>query len=336
MAERCVEVTVRLAGTLVQVLHLPRGARCVIGPTRDADVALAVRPHVFVEATAHGFVVADAPLGDTPIVHTFGAVTVTASLVEAPRIALARPRLDRRPFGFGAVSTAAHALVLAFALGAAAPSVDTLPLPPPPASDPSRGRPARIARFAVAAQTVERAPKPPPETMPITTDDTPSPTPDPPPRSAALPAPPADGRGPRAVGPDSSPVAFDPSSSPAFDSVKVGDYSTLSTGRAAGADYELAGANGNRKPILILSCDAATCLVLGGGADNDHVRRALEARLSDITACYTAHAATAGKKVELDFGIDDAGKVAAVNVGGVGDYDACVANIIKTLALAPE
>lgn len=329
MTERCVEVTVSFGSTLVHVALVRRGERCIVGRTRDADIALDVAPWTFVDSTPHGFVADGAPLDTAPVVRAFGAVTLTAVLVERPRASLPRRRIEGRPFAYGALSVAVHAVVLAGALGSLASTVERAP-----ASDASRGRPVKLARFAVAAQTVRRAPVPPPETTPVTTDDTPSAMPEP--SAPVVPADgvPATGLGERAPAIGAEPTHFDPSTSPAFDTVKVGDYATLSTGRAAGDDYELAGANGNRKPILIISCDAATCLVLGGGSENDHVRRALESRLPEITACYAAHAATAGKKVELDFGIDDAGKVAAVNVGGVGDYDSCVAGIIQGLDLA--
>ena len=345
--DRCVEVVVRFAGTLVQVVHVAPGAECRVGPSRDAAIALDVPAFTLVRSTPSGFILhhdgVDISLEpDVPITRAFGEhVTLTIALVPASRIPLPRRRIERRPFAFGAASIAAHACVLLGALWLASPREEVVP-----ANETTKRRPARVARFAVAAQTVKRENAPPPLTTPITTDTTPSPAPtldDP--SSAAIrslgsEAPP-DGRGPVEVSPApestevldeslSNPRRFDPSTSPAFDTIKVGNYTTVSTGRAGGERYELAGANGQRKPLIVVSCDAASCLVIGGDAANS-VRRALESRLSDIVKCYEDHAATAGKKVEVDFGIDESGKVAAVNVGGVGDYDSCVAEIVRSI-----
>jgi hypothetical protein len=128
------------------------------------------------------------------------------------------------------------------------------------------------------------------------------------------------------------PRSFDPDANPMFDSVKVGNYATVATGTAAGAQFKLAGENGQRRPVIVVSCDAASCLILGGDA-NSGVREALEAKLDQITGCYARYEQTAGKKVELDFGIDGTGRIDAVHVGGVGDYDSCVANVITSIEL---
>ena len=359
--DRCVEVVVRFAGTIVQIVRIAPGAECRVGRDRGADIALEVPAFTLVSSTERGFVMHDSRIGldkdaprdiatiplepDVPLTRAVGDhVTLTITLVTTSRIPVPRRRIERRPFWFGAASIAAHVGLLLAALWAASPEDDTVP-----ANETTKRRPAKIARFAVAAQTIKREKAPPPLATPITTDTTPSPSPalDEPSgaaiRSLGSESPP-NGRGPIKVAPapDSTeildetlanPRQFDPSTSPAFDTVKVGNYTTVSTGRAGGERYELAGANGNRKPLIVVSCDAASCLVIGGDAANG-VRRALEGRLPDIVKCYADHAATAGKKVEVDFGIDESGKVEAVNVGGVGDYDSCVAEIVRSIQFA--
>lgn len=344
------EVVVRFAGTTVALAHVLPGGRFVVGRSRETDCALDLPPFALVESTPHGFVVrprADADAGylDAPIEIAFGRVTVAISLTTLDRAPLPRREIERRPFGFGAGSLAVHATLLLVATWLGVPDETTVP-----AFASAKGRPTRIARFAVAAQTVERDVKPPPTATPITADDTPSPNPaieEPADASvdAAASTPTPSGRGderaPATAGSQES-IAdgaterrFDPDANPAFDTVKVGPFTTVATGAAAGAAYQLAGENGQRKPLIVISCDASSCLILGGDPKSG-VREALEARLGDIVGCYEQHAAAAGKKVELDFGIDERGKVDTVNVGGVGDYDACVATIINSLELAPR
>ena len=351
MACAAAEVVVRFAETTVTTAYVSPGDSFVLGRTRDVDVAIDVATFTLLESTPCGFVVRVArdaqpvALGDAPVELAFGLVTIRVSLVARERTRLARRRVERRPFAYGGSSLAIHAALLLGATWLADPDETSTSIP---ALETSKRRPARIARFAVGAQTVKREPKPEPTVTPITTDDTPSTTPatDEPTAAgvgsiASMQRP--NGRGDEKV--ERTPEAhesvantdterrFDPDANPAFDTVKVGNYTTVATGNAAGASFKLAGENGQRKPVIVVSCDSSSCVIVGGDPASG-VREALEARLDDIVACYEQHAQTAGKKVELDFGIDERGQVDAVNVGGVGDYDSCVAEIIKNLEVA--
>jgi hypothetical protein len=342
--DRCVaEVVLRFTETTVTVAHIAAGGRIRAG--RDAEVAVDVTPFTLVDSTQHGFVMRRGPDAEPealvdPVTLQFGDVTIAIALVPFPRVPLARKKVEQVPLVFGAGSLAAHVgvILLAFALVGSKGDSSV------PGMDTSRGRPARIARFAVEAQTVKREDKPAPTEAPITVDETPSERP-----LTDKPAPAAaqsidsvqspNGKGKELVpstpeshasdGETGSERRFDPDANANFNTVKVGNYSTVATGQAAGAEYQLAGENGRRKPLIVVSCDSSTCLILGGDPKSG-VREQLEQRLPEIVACYEQHADTAGKKLELDFGITD-GKVDKVDVGGVGDYDSCVANIINSL-----
>ena len=343
--DRCAaEVVVRFAGTTVTVAHVLPGRTLRAG--RDSEIALDVAPFDLLSTTSHGFAIrrdADAPaepLGE-PISLSFGNVTLDLAVVSFERTPLAIRDIERRPFAYGAgvLTAVAALLLLSFELGD--PDADLTV----PGMDTSRGRPTRIARFAVAAQTTKKEDKPPPTEAPITVDDTPSEHPLTDLAQAATAASLASQQSPNGHGPETVPATiesapsegdrrqerrFDPDANPDFDTKKVGNYTTVSTGQAAGAKYELDGENGRRKPLIVVSCDSSSCVIIGGDPASN-VRVELERKLPEIVACYEKYSDTAGKKVELDFGIGEAGKADRVNVGGVGDYDSCVANIINNL-----
>lgn len=340
------EVVVRFAETTVALAHVAPGETFVVGRATRAHLPIDVPVFTLVASTAHGFVIcAEAgaqPVAlEEPVELAFGHVRVRVSLVTLSHTAVPRKQMERRPFAFGLGSLFVHAAVLLIATWLATPDDETVP-----ANETKKRRPARIARFAVAEQTVKREPKPAPVEPPITADETPSPNPSTDDAAAAAAAAIAStqmphGRGEKVPSTVESQPAdgetqegrrFDPDANAAFDTVKVGKYTTVSTGSSAGANFRLAGENGQRKPLIVVSCDSSSCVIIGGDPATG-IREALEAKLDDIVACYEKHASTAGKKVELDFGIDESGKVDAVNVGGVGDYDSCVADIITNLAL---
>ena len=340
------EVVVRMAETIVTVAHISPGETFVVGRAARAHLALDVPAFTLVTSTAHGFEVCVAPgvppiALDDAVAVTFGHVSISVALVTGEPTRVPRRTVERRPLAFGAGSLFVHAAILLLATWLATPDDATVP-----ANETRKRRPARIARFAVAAQTVKREPKAPPADTPITADETPSPAPVTDDAAAAAAAAIASTQTPNGHGVkvpatvESAPSdeetqpgrSFDPDANPAFDTAKVGKYTTVSTGTSAGAEFRLAGENGQRKPLIVVSCDSSSCVIIGGDPASG-IREALEAKLDDIVACYEQHASTAGKKVELDFGIDEAGKVDAVNVGGVGDYDSCVADIIRNLAL---
>jgi hypothetical protein len=341
------EVVVRFAETTVTLAHVAPRETFVVGRHARAQLPFDVPAFTLVASTEHGFVVcAEAgaqPIAlDHPVELSFGQhVTIRVSLVTHEHAPVPRTQIERRPFTFGLGSLLVHVALLLVATWLATPDEETVP-----ANETMKRRPARIARFAVAAQTVKREPKPAPDETPITADETPSPNPATDDAAAAAAAAVASTQMPNGHGEkvpstvESAPSddetqegrRFDPDANAAFDTVKVGKYTTVSTGSSAGASFRLAGENGQRKPLVIVSCDSSSCVVIGGDPESG-IREALEAKLDEIVACYEKHASTAGKKVELDFGIDESGKVDAVNVGGVGDYDSCVADIIKNLTV---
>ena len=339
-----VEVVVRLGETTVALAHVRPGGRFDVG----RDVAIDVAPFTLVESAAHGFVVRAAPdapatpLAD-PIELAFGLVTIRVTATTLVPTRVARRAIDQRPLAYGSGSLAVHIGLLALATWLATPDEDSVP-----GAEDRKRRPTRIARFAVAEQTVKRVDKPPPLETPVTVDDSPAekPTTDDDANasiasteSVATP----NGHGEKVPATAESAASdgtgdgqrFDPDANPNFDTVKLGKYTTVSTGSSAGAEFRLAGENGQRKPLIVVSCDSSSCVIIGGDPASG-IREALEAKLEDIVGCYEKHASTAGKKVELDFGINATGKVDQVAVGGVGDYDSCVATIINNLDFTPK
>ena len=254
-----------------------------------------------------------------PVELAFGPMTVTITLVD-PAPALPRPPVEVRPYVYGAAALAVHLGVwLAAMLWPGAPP-EPVALPGLAAAD--TGEAAHIGRYAMAAQTVRRAPAPPPETVPITTDTSPTAHPA---ITAAQPGTPQPGRGrdkPQKPAPRSEPARFDPTTRPDFDIVETGPYTTLATGRAAGENYGLAA---RKSRMVVVSCDARTCVVVGG-EDAGPIRKAIEARLADIAACYED-----ATKVELDFGLADDGKALGLTDGSGGAADGCVARIIHSI-----
>lgn len=267
-----------------------------------------------------------------------GRITLRVCRVTIPA-GLPRPALEKRPYLFGAVSLAVQLAIVVVAMWQhAAP----LPTPITQPGDERAGQPLRRARIALPGQTVRRAPVPEPAATPI---EEPTPTP-----SAASPAAVSAGSRPAPSAPagggadssrsrDGSEVArevyadgrFDPTRDAAFDSVRSGSYSTVATGRAAGDDHQLP-ERGERSRLVVVRCDAATCVVVGGEAATE-IRQKLQQRLSEIVACYRDRAPGTGREVELDFEVDG-GKVQAVEVGGIGDVDSCVARIVRSIQFA--
>jgi hypothetical protein len=241
-----------------------------------------------------------------------------------------KQRVEVRPFFYGTASLALHLGVLVAALWFGSEMLT------PSVAGEGKTRRARISsRFAAPAQTTKRAPKPEPLEAPITTDTTPAPVP-----SAAkeedggaeqqtfVPEPVEPG-GDLVIDPPDTKAGrerrFDPDANAEFDTVKVGAYSTVSTGKLSGDHY---GAEAKRTGLIVVSCDATSCLVLGGD-EAVPIRKAVEQHLAEITACYANQSGTGGRKIEIDVGLDTAGKVDNLQVGGVGDVGDCVANIIK-------
>ena len=309
-----VQVVVRFAGDLHDVAYLRDGRYRTFG----CDISIADVRH---------------QLQDGELVVARDLVTITFALVDAPRDTPPRKRMERRPLVYGAVSLALH-----LGIWFAAMRDDTEPLPS--VTTESQGRRARISSsFASSAHTVKWSTKPEPREARITTDVTPAPVPatdteenggqehiDPPPsdRGSIIVDRPAAEHGRMRK--------FDPDASPDFDTIKTGTFSTVSTGRMSGTQYGVAA---RRTNLVVVSCDSSSCLVLGG-ENAAPIRKAVEEHLTEITACYENEARAAGKKVEIDLGIDATGKVDGLQVGGIGDVGNCVAAILNRTSFAEQ
>lgn len=299
-----VEVVVRFAGDLVDVVELPAGATLFVGTT-------AVRCAAGTEATV-------------------GHVTVTVAAANKQDV-LPRPPIERRPYIYGAASLIAQlaTVVIAFWTATSEPmSVPTFE----PTSGTQPGA-VRIKRFATPSQTIDRTPDPAPSETPVTADQTPEQaaerdTPAPEQVQEFVPSE-MTGGGLTVEGPNDSDGTsnFDPAANPAFDTVKVGDYSTVSTGRTAGDGYEPEARNSN---LVVITCDRASCLVLGG-EKAVRVRNAVNERLAEITDCYKRAAENGGGTVEIDFQVDAAGEVGDLAIEEADPAGSCVARILRSL-----
>jgi hypothetical protein len=334
------EIVVRFGNDVIAVTHVPAGGSFRVGSAPDADLVLATDPFALVASTREGFVVrafAAAPPArltrETRIEIAIDRVGFAIALVERPA-RVARARIELRPIVFAAASLATHLALWSLAM--------LEPEPPAiPAVEAAVGDGAmRLARYAAPAQTVHRARLPPPEQVPITTAVTaaPNPTIEPPEKpstpSQDVPGLATPGRGAKqevasADRDDRGTHHFDPAANPDLDTIKSGAYSTIATGRAAGEHY---GADARRRRLIVVSCDEASCLVIGGDSAAP-IRRAVERRLSEITACYRG---STGGKLELDFGLTSGGTVDDLAVGGIGDAGSCVAKIFQNLKIEPE
>jgi hypothetical protein len=329
------EIAARFGDDVIAVAHVPAAGSYRVGASPDADFVLAVESFALVAPTRAGFIVrasAGAPAAqltrDTRIEIGVERVTFAIELVARPG-PVARARVELRPIVFAAASLAAHLSLWSLAMLEPEPAAV-------PAIEAAIGNCAtRVARYAAPSQTVRRVAHRPPDEVPITTalTDAQKVSVEPPAKPQVVSVTPPGlaiaGRGPRLeradLG-DRDSRHFDPAANPELDSIKSGRYSTVATGRAAGDHY---GADARRRRLVVVSCDEASCLVIGGDSAAP-IRRAVEHRLSEITACYRG---THGGKLELDFGLTAAGSVDDLAVGGIGDVDSCVAKIFRSLQI---
>ncbi|HUS32432.1 MAG TPA: hypothetical protein VMZ53_28220 [Kofleriaceae bacterium] len=302
-----VEVVVRFAGDLLDVIQLPAGETCFVGTT-------AVRAVAGTELT-------------------IGLVTVSVTRALADQERLRRPRIEVRPFIYGAVSLVAQVALLVVAFWTASPEPTTAPAVE--ADSGKKPGAVRIKRFATPSQTIERTPDPAPSETPVTADETPEQiverdTPAPQEVQEFVPSE-MTGGGLATTGPSDGDGTskFDPAANPAFDSIKVGNYSTLSSGRAAGDGY---GPEARNSSLVVITCDRASCLVLGG-EKAARVRKAVNERIADITDCYKRAAANGGGSVEIDFQVDAAGDVGDLEIGEADPAGSCVAKILRSLQI---
>lgn len=292
-----VEVVVRFAGDLHEVARVSAGSTYRLGTE-----TLVVK-------------------AGTELTRGLATVTMTAA-GSTRRLPYRIP--DVRPYAYAGVSLLAHLAVVIAAL-------QSVPTPLPivePTTQPRGG--VRIKRFAADAQTVTPVEQPAAAVSPT------SETPEPVERDTPAPAevrefaPSEITGGGLTEGPtdgDGTSERFDPSQDAAFDTIKVGDYSTVSTGEGAGEHY---GPQQRHSNLVVITCDRITCLVVGG-QKAVRIRRAVEERMSELTDCYKDAAESGGGSVEIDFGVDASGAIKDLAVGDADSASRCVATILRTL-----
>jgi len=352
-----IEVTVRFAGTLLEVVVVGPGRSFRLGTAPGVDIAVTgLISFPLVDSTGliripagltarrqDGVGLADiAPLaltGTTRIRLAIGAIEIDLA-VAAPVAPLARLPIDRRPLPYLALALVAHLAVWTAAMSRVeAPPTPRLvharlakrpppPLPPrPTAGAPmiQEGRMGAKDGGRAAGQYVMRGGGP----------DGPRGT-----RQAfeisgaelraligtvdlgkAL----AETDGPIVREEDGNArgfggsARFDPSRRPGFESVKTGRYATVSRGRGAGDDYHLSG----ETQIAVELCATAAC-VASGAIDRASVHSWIAPHAEDFRACYdgTPH-------VVVDFTIADGVVHGAHGRGATGT---CAAAIVSGIA----
>ncbi len=297
-----VEVVVTFVGDLHEVVRVPAGSTYTVG-----SMSVVARP--------------GAEASD-------GLVTV-AVREAAPAKPVPRRRADARPYIYGSLSLVAHvALVIVATLPES--TLPTVVFEPKPTE--LRGA-VRIKRFVDDAKSAQQAPEattiPTPPTQETPEPDTIRDTPAPEVVTEFTPSE-ITGGGLAHDGPkdsDGTSERFDPSSDPSYDTIKSGDYGTVSTGDSAGDSYAPKARNSN---LVVITCDRITCLVVGGEKAT-RIRRAVEERMTELTGCYKAAAESGGGSVEIDFGVDAKGGIKDLEVGQVDSAGLCVAKILRTL-----
>lgn len=351
-----VEVTVRFAGTLLEVVVVGPGRSFRLGTAPGVDVAVTgllsfplvdtsghVRIPAGLTAFRHdGTALADiAPLpltGDTRIRLVIGAIELDLA-VARPVAPLARLPVDRRPLPYLALALIAHLAVWTVAMRRGEPPpaprlvharLAKRPPPPPPPRE-TTGTPMRreagVLPHGGRAEGHYR--------MERGIDDGPSGT-----RQGfaitgaelralmgtvdlgkAL----AETDGPIVREEDGDATGFggaarfDPATRPGFDSVKTGRYATVSRGRGAGDAYHLAG----ETQIAVELCATSAC-VASGAIDRASVHSWIAPHAEDFRACYDGTA-----DVVVDFTIAD-GVVRGAH--GRGATGRCAAAIVSGIA----
>lgn len=298
---------------------------------------------------------------------TIGLVSIRISRVELPADSLPRPPLDRRTPGYVAGSLALHMLLWGLAITFA-------PLDEPlerMVAEPAIH--ARIARFDAPPQ-----PPPLPSPIPAPTVATTDVVTAPPPADTA-PSVPTSRRGraiarAREAGflgadglSDLSALVVDGDLDQAFEGVgpayreedvtskgfggggggprfnpgtiATGAYETVSEGRAAGEDYDLAGAvpDQRHRPVVEM-CTGRPCAT-EGPLSVATVRRMIAVASPILVRCYKHHAEERSRgTVTLDFEIDRNGEVLRASSRGFGDVAACVQAVVEKIdfPIAPD
>ncbi len=130
---------------------------------------------------------------------------------------------------------------------------------------------------------------------------------------------------------------FDPMKSCTKDcgTIAVGKYATVSTGRGAGADYDLPGAARHAQPE-IAGCEPKDCTI-AGGTSREVVRHNVELRMGAFGYCYQRFARKQLRgTMTLSFTIGPEGAVHDAKArGGLDEYDDCVVEVLKVIPFEP-
>ena len=358
MAADAIELVVHFAGTLVEVRRIERHQRYLIGTAKTVDLPLATGTTFPLVDTG---LVVRIPAGIEPVhdgprtTLAFGLVTITLTRVTVAPAYVPRPRVSLRIVPFALVALVLHVGVVAAAMTTADMDPITIPVvraePPrrvPPKTLPApRPKPKPSARGKQQAPAEAAAAPAPPATAGEA-------------RQAA--------RGAGVLGSaslddlsaiagtkdlakelsDVGPVydeaaayakmfgggggAFNPQDDPKFDSVKVGPYATISSGRGAGEGYRLP-AHGKfrevqRPPIMGLTCDDGQCQTIGT-LDRNTVRDYVEKRYVDMVKCYERHAKNLPRvELTLHFEISSDGSPNEVYADG-GAFGSCLVRLVE-------
>jgi hypothetical protein len=352
------QITARFGDSLVETVEIDRDGSYRIGTAPDVDLAVAqIGSFPIVTGDATGFIVRT-PVGmgdaidvrlvaDQPVTLRFGMIAITVELVA--RVApLPVKKVDRRPYAFIVGSLIVHLLVWGAAVVFAHPPIANRPRPrtvehpllvkllpmmpprvaphapataspshPPPASGGStRGKRSELDELAAAAASTpgdangfSAAYRKYLEADNQHMKDM------------------LDASGPLYVEDDAEGFgkhggAFDPTHRAGWGTIATGRYKTVSSGRAVGDDYHLAGES---YPELAL-CESPHCEI-AGSLDKDAVQHVIAPQVAALANCVGQDSLT------LALEIAPSGHVKKVH--GHGKIGRCAANVIGQLAF-PE
>ncbi len=114
--------------------------------------------------------------------------------------------------------------------------------------------------------------------------------------------------------------------------IATGEYATISDGRAAGDEYDLAGAvpDQRHRPVVEM-CTGRPCST-DGPHSVEAVRRIIAVTSPTLVRCYQHHAEERSRgTVTLDFEIDRDGEVLRASSRGFGAVSACVQAVIENI-----
>jgi hypothetical protein len=355
------QITARFGDSLVEIVEIERDGSYRIGTAPGVDLAVAkIGSFPIVTGDATGFVVRT-PVGmgdatdvrlaaDQPVTLRFGMITITVELV-APVAPLPVKKLDRRPYAFIVGSLVVHLLVWGAAVVFAHAPIANKPRPRT-VSHPLLVKllpmkPSRVAPHAPATAPASPSHATPPSSgggmrgKRSDLDEL---------AAAAASAPGGSNKlspaylaylealdqhmkdmlaaaGPLYVEEDAAGFgkhggAFDPTNRAGWGTIATGRYKTVSSGRAVGDDYHLAGES---YPELAL-CESPHCEI-AGSLDKDAVQHVIAPQVAALAGCVGQDSLTLALEIAPN------GHVKKVH--GHGKIGRCAANVIGQLAF-PE